>query len=185
MSINAWLAIGCVAFLLLSPLILLTAPIWGYWLWRQSRAARAAGYHALLPCMARTARHYACATIRADLDDTQAEQVARNLDRYISATSGPRIWRLKLMLVLMEFAPLLRFRAPFSWQSLAGQRRFLDRHFVHARGLMRVISMGRQLVRLGFYAGHAPQTRMGFLPVGKRHLRKHTPEMLILEEAAA
>lgn len=43
MSINAWLALGCIAFLLLSPLILLASPLWGYWLWRQGRAGRLAG----------------------------------------------------------------------------------------------------------------------------------------------
>lgn len=185
MSINAWLALGCIAFLLLSPLILLASPLWGYWLWRQARAGRLAGYRALLPGMVRTARHYARAVIRADLDDAQTEQVARNLDRYIAATPGPRIWRLKLMLVLMEYAPLLRLRLPFRWLSPAAREQFLDRHLAHATGLLRVIAMGRQLVRLGYYAAPVPQTRMGFLPVGKRHLRKQEPGMLILEDAQA
>jgi hypothetical protein len=185
MSINAWLALGCVAIILLSPLILLTSPLWGLWLWRQARAGRAAGYRALLPGMARTARHYTRAVIRADLDETQAEQVARNLDRYIASTPGPRIWRLKLMLVLMEYAPLLRLRLPFRWLSPVAREQFLDRHMAHASGLLRVIAMGRQLVRLGYYASPAPQTSMGFMPVGKRRQPKIPHPVLKTRDAVA
>jgi hypothetical protein len=186
MPINAYLAIAAVALVVLSPLVLALSPLWVFWVWRQLRKRRQIGYRTLWPCMARTVVHYARAVVRARPPEGGWRQVARRLDEYIAATRSPRIWRLKLMLLLLELAPLMRLSRPFSMLSPAARRRFVDRNFVARHGLMRVIAMGRQLIRLGYYSCHAPQERMGFVPVSGRHVLTtapiHKPE---LAEAAA
>ena len=66
MSLNFYIAIGLVLALLLSPLLLVTAPLWVSWILWQRRQQRREGLRYLWPFMARTIANYAQAMIPAD-----------------------------------------------------------------------------------------------------------------------
>jgi hypothetical protein len=117
--------------------------------------------------------------IRGEAPGGDWGNVSRNLDRYIRNTRSPRIWRLQLLMIIMEVAPLLRLRLPFSMQSPQAQADFVERYLVNARGLMRIVSMGRQLIRLSYYSAAATHQRMGFVPVHQRAVwrKANQPEL--------
>jgi len=168
MKLNTYLALAVAVILLFSPLILVTAPIWGIWVAWQLALRRRRGYRTLWPFMARTARLYARAMIPADAPGGDWENVPRNLDKYIADARSPRVWRIKLVLTVMEIAPILRLRPLFSMMSDAGRRKFVDRYLTAAGGIMRVPAIGRQLVRLGYYATPETHDQIDFIPMPKR-----------------
>jgi hypothetical protein len=168
MSLNGYLVTAVIVLGLLSPLFVLTAPLWLIWLYFQRREQRVLGYRSLLPFMARTAELYARAMIRGDAPGGDWGNVSRNLDRYIAETRSPRVWRLQLLILIMEFAPLVRLRPPFSLLSLPVREAFVARNLTHGRGVMRIVSLGRQLMRLCYYATPATHQRMGFVPMNRR-----------------
>jgi hypothetical protein len=168
MTLNAYLALAGLAILLLSPLLLVTSPLWLAWVgWQMVRRKRL-GYKSLWPFMARTSRLYAQAMIAGDPPGGDWDNVPRNLDRYLAGAVSPRIWRIKLVLTIMELAPLLRFRLPFSLMGEAGRKAFVDRHVTGADGLMRIAAIGRQLIRMGYYATPQVQDEIGFVPMETR-----------------
>jgi len=168
MTLNTYLVLAVLVLILLSPLFLLTSPVWVPWLIVQRRTQRRLGYRALLPFMAGTIENYAKLMIRGDAPGGDWANVSRNLDRYIAETRSPRIWRLQLMCLIMEVAPILRFQLPFSLLSTRAREAFIENNLKHGRGLMRVVSMGRQLVRLCYYASESTHRRMGFVPMKQR-----------------
>lgn len=184
MTLNAYLVVAVLALLVLSPLLLLSFPIWLPWLILQRRRQRRDGHTTLLPFMARTVENYARVMIRGEAPGGDWRNVSRNLDRYIAGTRSPRIWRLQLMCVIMELSPILRLRLPFSLMSEAARLHFVERFLIRPRGLMRVVSLGRQLVRLCYYATPATHTRMGFVPMRGRGVRRAKPEPVVTEVAA-
>jgi hypothetical protein len=164
------LALAVFVLILLSPLLLVTSPLWlGWYLW-QRRGRRARNLRVLLPFMADTAVGYARVMISDDAPGGNWSKLARNLDDYIADTRSPRIWRLQLLLLIMQLAPMLRLRLPFTLLSEAARRDFIQRNLRHASGLMRIVSLGRQLLRLAYYAAPATHQRMGFVPFARRRL---------------
>jgi hypothetical protein len=162
MSLNAYVAIAALLALLLSPLLLLLSPFWIAWLVAQGRGGRRQGYRTLHPWMARTIELYAEAGIRGEPPAGGWQRVARILDEYLGSIRSPRAWRPKMVVLLMEIAPLLVLRPPFSSLGSAERRDFLDRHVARPRGLLRVAALGRQLVRLAYYSDDGVQAAMGF-----------------------
>jgi hypothetical protein len=175
MPLNAYLALACIAIVLLSPLILLTAPIWVTWMLMQRRGRRALGLRTLLPFMAHTAELYARAMIPGDPPGGDWFNVSRRIDAYIAGTRSPRIWRLKLLLIIMEITPLLRLRLPFSMMDARSRTQFVAT-LPRERGLLRITAMGRQLMRLAYYSDTDAQTRMGFVPMARRAAWRRKPE---------
>jgi hypothetical protein len=161
-SLNGYVAIAAVLAVLLSPVLLLLSPIWVPWLLAQSRRGRGEGYRTLQPWMARTIELYAEAGIRGGPPPGGWQRVARILDDYLASIRSPRAWRPKMVVLLMEIAPLLVLRPRFSRLGAAERRAFLDRHVAGQRGLLRVAALGRQLVRLGYYSDPEVQAAMGF-----------------------
>ena len=168
MTLNAYLAIFVAVLVLLSPLFLITAPVWLVWCLFQKRRQRALGLRTIWPFMATTAEHYARLMIRGEAPGGDWRNVSRNLDAYIADTRSPRIWRLKLMMIILEIAPLLRLRPTFTMMSDESRLAFIENNLRHGRGLMRIVSLGRQLMRLCYYATQATHQRMGFVPMAKR-----------------
>jgi hypothetical protein len=183
--LNGYLVTAVIVLVLLSPLFVITSPLWLSWLYFQRRRQRSRGYRSLLPFMARTAELYARVIIRGDAPGGDWGNVSRNLDRYIAETRSPRIWRLQLLILIMEVAPLLRLRLPFSLLNQSAREAFVERNLTHGRGLMRVVSLGRQLLRLCYYATPATHQRMGFVPMNRRAAwRKAAKQAEKLAEAA-
>jgi len=184
MTLNAYLVLAVVVLVLLSPLILLSFWIWLPWLILQRRGQHREGYRTLLPFMARTVENYARVMIRGEAPDGDWRNVSRNLDHYIGETRSPRIWRLQLMCLIMEIAPILRLRLPFSLMTETARLEFVERFLIRPRGLMRIVSLGRQLMRLCYYATPATHARMGFVPMRNRGAMRVKPDPVIAEVAA-
>ena len=178
MPLNAWLAIGVVMVIIASPLIVLTLPLWGWWLLRQRRLKAERGLVWLLPVMADTASRYGEAMVRGDAPvgdaalvdeapggDGDWDRIGRNVDRFLAAAPhNPRRWRLPMLLLALEFAPLAVFRPPFSWMGVAARCRFVDRNLSRTTGLFGVFSLARQAVRLAYYSDPSVHRRLGFRP---------------------
>ena len=184
MTLNAYLVTAVIVLVLLSPLFLLASPVWVPWLIIQRRSQRKLGYRRLLPFMAGTIENYTRLMIRGEAPGGDWANVSRNLDRYIAETRSPRIWRLQLMCLIMEVAPVLRLRLPFSLLSENAREAFLENNLKHGRGLMRIVSMGRQLARLCYYATPGTHQRMGFVPMPQRAAWRRQPERKLAEVAA-
>jgi hypothetical protein len=178
MSVNAYLALTVVVLFLMLPVILVTSPIWLIWVVLQKLQQRRRGYQRLWPYMARTSRLYAEAMIEGDAPGGDWENVPRNLDKYIAATISPRIWRLRLVITAMEVAPVIRFRLPFSMLSAKARKDFVERYLVEPKGVMRIPSLGRQLMRLGYYATPQTHEEIGFARMAERAAwrRKHAKD---------
>jgi hypothetical protein len=173
MTLNAYLALAGLVILLLSPLLLVTSPIWLTWVGWQLMRRKQRGYKKLWPFMVRTTRNYAVAMIEGDPPGGDWNNVPRNLDRYLAEAVSPRIWRIRLVLTLMEVAPLLRFRPLFSMMGEAGRKAFVEKHVTEAGGVLRIVAIGRQLIRMGYYATPEVQDEVGFVPMERRAAWKH------------
>lgn len=171
MSLNTYIFIGLALALVLSPLIVVTSPIWGTWMLWQLRAKRRQGYRYLWPFMAKTIAAYAEAMIPTDEPDLPWPQVARNLDGYLHSYRSRRKWRILLVAGGLEFVPILAFRLPFTWMSKSARRRFCLRYLTTSKGVWGKVAMGKQLIRLGYYSAREAHERMGFEPT-KRWLRE-------------
>jgi hypothetical protein len=173
MSLNARVALAAVAALLVCPLWL---PLTPWWLWshrRDRRAGAAAGYRALTASQARTLAAHAEATTPI-MPDGGWQQVARNVDAYLSQVRSPRHWRTLVVLTLLEYAPLLRLHAPLSRLPVARRIAFLERHMATTRGLLAIPALARQLVRMGYYTDPRIAARLGFITVAERRAPSRT-----------
>ena len=176
MPLNFYIALAAFAVLLLSPLLLVLSPlIW--WLWaRDRRRGRALGFELMTASMGRTLGRTARAMLRgAEVDELA---VARHADRFLARSKGPRTWRTLGMLIALEYLPLLRLHRPLSRMDDASANRFVDRHLATTRGLFGVISLVRQLVKIGFYGDLSRRGEFGFEPMGSRgpNKRPSSPE---------
>ena len=167
MSLNGRIASVAGVVLLLTPLWLPLAP--AAWLWwrRLRRRGRAEGLATLNLLQARAV----VALAEASLPSPPAAgwfEVARNVDRYLTAVHSPRHWRTLVMLTVLEFAPLLRGCRPLSRLPLERRRRFVDRHLATTRGLLAIPSLARQLVRMGYYTDAGVAEQLGFRTVRQR-----------------
>lgn len=162
MPLNGYVAIAAVLAILVSPLLLLTSPLWIAWLLAESRRGRSEGYRALRPWMARTVELYAEAGIRGAPPAGGWPRVACILDAYLASIRSPRAWRPRMVVLVMEFAPWFVLKPRFSRLTVAERRRFLDHHVARQKGLLRVAALGRQLVRLSYYNDEGVQGAMGF-----------------------
>lgn len=150
-SLNAYLALALLGALLLAPLFLIVGPF--LWLWVRSELERRdrEGWRVLWPSMARTIQSFAPIVLREEGSDNEWNSVARRVDDYLALVTGNRRWRTLALLFVLEFAPLLRGYAPLSRLSPARRQQFADRHLAAPRGIMRIVALSRQLVRIGFY----------------------------------
>ncbi|HEB53060.1 MAG TPA: hypothetical protein ENI87_07395 [bacterium] len=172
MTWNQLTALSAIAALALLPIALLTSPIWGIWLLLERRGRRRRGRRALLPHAERTLVAYCEAMIRGD-QVLGFAHVAERMDRFLSAEDSPRGWRNALLLTLMEYAPTLVLGLPFSRRGLAARRRFVDRHLTGASPVFRLLTFGKQLVRMAYYSDDVARQQMGFVPPDER--RGHAP----------
>jgi len=150
------------------PLLIVLSPVLALFVARQRRAARAEGLRALWPCMIRTLERYAAAMIAVEEPAVPWREVATGIDRFLSSHVSARGWRMSLLLVGLEIAPLFDGRPPASWLSREGLRRFCDRRLATSWGVYGRLGLVRQLLRLSYYRNPPAQAAMGFMPVAAR-----------------
>ncbi len=94
------------------------------------------------------------------------------LDRFLSLYHSRRKWRIKYVLLGLEFIPLAARRKPLSLMSKKERRKFVTEKLRTCHGLWGKVAMGKQLVLLAFYGLRRSDERMGFVPVAKRERAK-------------
>ena len=104
-----------------------------------------------------------------------AEDVARNVDEYLARFEGKTKRVARLVLVALEFYPLLSFKPPLSYLDVATRRQFIEKRFYQdvtlrliprfLRILVRaLIGMGKQLSYLGYYNDPRTFASVGYVP---------------------
>ncbi|MEW6509898.1 MAG: GMC family oxidoreductase [Bacteroidota bacterium] len=108
-----------------------------------------------------------------------AEEVARNVDRYLAGFRAKTKWIMKLVLTGMEVYPLLSLRPPLSTMESSQRLRFLRRRFYQDVTLRLVpelwrtvvqgmIRMSKQLAYLGYYSDPRTFASVGYVPFSQR-----------------
>ena len=115
-----------------------------------------------------TVARFAEAVIPVDDPEVTPEEVALELDRFLSLYHSRRKWRIKYVIFGLEFIPLAAGRKPLSLMSVEQRRRFVTEKLRTCHGLWGKVAMGKQLVLLAFYGMRRSEDRMGFVPFAKR-----------------
>lgn len=93
----------------------------------------------------------------------RAEDVARNIDRYLSLFRSRRKRDVRLLLFALEYFPLVYLRPPFSRMGRLERRAFIRRRFYRSRGYLRdLIRAAKQIVFLGYYSDPRTYPSVGF-----------------------
>ena len=115
-----------------------------------------------------TVARFAEAVIPVDEPEASPEEIALELDRFLSVYHSRRKWRIKYVVLGLEFIPLFAGRPPLSLMSLADRRKFVTEKLRTCHGLWGKVAMGKQLVLLAYYGLQRSDERMGFRPVMER-----------------
>ena len=102
-----------------------------------------------------------------------AAEVAASVDRFLLRGASRRAWRIRVLLTLIEFLPLLILRGRFSRLALAERARLVRERYVGGRNLWALCAKVRHLVYLGAYGGRPAEQAVGFIPVALR--ARHWP----------
>lgn len=107
------------------------------------------------------------------------DEIARNVDRYLSTFRGRTKWIMKLVLTGMQFYPLLSFRPPLSYLNAEDRSAFLTGRFYQdvtirlsppfwRMIIQGMIRMSKQLTFLGYYNDPRTFASVGYVPFSKR-----------------
>jgi hypothetical protein len=116
----------------------------------------------------RTLTAAAEAMLRGSPVSIAPEEVAGNVERFLLRGRSQRAWRIRLLLTLIEFTPLLLLRRRFSRLSCDQRVRLIEERYVHGRYLWALCAKVKHLVYLGAYGGPAGERAVGFVPVSMR-----------------
>lgn len=111
---------------------------------------------------------FAEAVIPVDEPEATPEEVAEELDRFLSLYDSRRKWRIRYVILGLELIPLLAGRLPLSLMSRRDRRRFVNEKLRSCHGLWGKVSMAKQLILLAYYGLQRSDRRMGFVPFEKR-----------------
>ncbi len=112
--------------------------------------------------------------------DVRPEQVADNVEAFLAAGRSRRAWRVRVLLTLIEFAPMATERRRFGDLSPEERRVLIERKWIGGRGIWRVCSKVKNLVVLGAYGDRRAAAKTGYVPVPLRprfrNMRRPDPE---------
>jgi hypothetical protein len=117
---------------------------------------------------------FADAVIPVEHPEVCPEEVARELDRFLGLYASRRKWRIKYVILGLEFVPLFAGRRPLSWMSREDRRAFVTEKLRTCHGLWGKVSMGKQLILLAYYGRQQSNRRMGFIPFEARERARRT-----------
>jgi len=106
-----------------------------------------------------------------------AAEVAANVERFLLRGRSRRAWRIRVLLTLIEWTPLLLLRGRFSHLSLEERARLVEERYVHGRYVWALCAKVKHLVYLGAYGGALAEQTVGFVPVMLRP-RHRRPELM-------
>jgi hypothetical protein len=96
------------------------------------------------------------------------ERAADNVERFLAIGRSPMAWRVRCLLHLLEYLPVLDFGAPFSALSPDQQRRIVTERMMRGSAPWRLCGRVRLLVIMGAYGDARAESGIGFVPVPLR-----------------
>lgn len=145
------------------------------------RSAQKARYELLYlsPSQFRTLRALAEIVIHGENEILSSNEVAVNVDRYLSSFNAKSKLISKLSLTGIEIYPLFFLKPPVSYMRPDERKKFLMRHFYQSVTLrlappfLRVIiqamiRLGKQLCYMGYYNDTRTHASIGYVPFSKR-----------------
>jgi hypothetical protein len=96
------------------------------------------------------------------------EDVADNIEGFLVRGRSRRAWRVRGLLYLVEFAPLIRGQKPLSRMTVRQRRRLLEDRYVDGRGIWGICAKVRFLVVMGAYGDTRVHEPTHYVPVSKR-----------------
>lgn len=95
-------------------------------------------------------------------------RVADNVERFLIRGQSQRAWRVRVLMTLVELAPLTHCGRTFGQLSTAERRALVQQRFVGGRGVWAICAKARLFVIMGAYGdAHAPAAT-GFVPMAER-----------------
>jgi len=97
-----------------------------------------------------------------------AHDVAWNVNEFLVRGRSRRAWRVRVLLTVIELAPLTTHGRPFSALSRDERTRLIRHKWVSGRHVWRICAKVRNLVILGAYGDRRAAERTGYVPVPQR-----------------
>jgi hypothetical protein len=96
------------------------------------------------------------------------EEVADNVEAFLVRGRSRRAWRIRALLHLIEWLPVVVHGKPLSHLALDVRRELVEKRYVDGSGLWAICAKVRYLVLLGAYGDARMHVATGFVPVSKR-----------------
>ncbi len=165
-SIDFFVAKAAAMIVAATPLWIATSPLWIAFVRRQRRLAVTQGLRSLMPVQIRTLARYAEAMMGTGEPQEVWDRVALRIDRFLAThRTSPRAWRVPMMILALEIAPIFTGRLPASWISRRSLRCFVITRLSTATGVWGRLAITRQLIRMAYYDDPVLQARIGYLPL--------------------
>jgi hypothetical protein len=97
-----------------------------------------------------------------------AEEVADNVERFLSIGRWKRAFRVRALLTLIEWLPLTTHRKSFSSLSVEQRRELIAKRFVAGEHVWAVCAKVRLLVVMGTFGDARARAATGYIPVAER-----------------
>jgi len=155
------------------------------WLARAADRARL-GLLYLSPAQFRALVAVADVVVHGRDERIPAEAIARNVDAYLAELRAPSKWLAKVVLLALQWYPVLRLHPPLSFMAADERLALLQQRFyrdVVTRGVPRYLRMlvqamirfAKQLCYLGYYNDPRTYRSVGYRPFSERH--PNTPRL--------
>jgi hypothetical protein len=104
-------------------------------------------------------------------------QVADNFERFLVLGRSKRAWRCRLLLTLVEYAPMAAYGRPLRLLSKEDRRRFVADKLMKGGPLWSLCAKVRYFALLGAYGDQAGSAATGFIEFPKRKRAVAQPEL--------
>jgi hypothetical protein len=96
------------------------------------------------------------------------EEVADNVEAFLIRGRSRRAWRIRPLLHLIEWLPVVVHGKPLTHLTLDERRKLVETRYVDGAGLWAICAKVRYLVLLGAYGDPRMHVATDFVPVSKR-----------------
>ena len=96
------------------------------------------------------------------------EQIANNVEAFLTAGQSRRAWRIRALLRLLEYLPLRDTGLTLTSMAPGARSKLIREKFQHAQGLWWIAAKARYLVFMGLYGGSSAPLATGFKPPRER-----------------
>jgi hypothetical protein len=100
--------------------------------------------------------------------DVSPEDIAKNVEQFLIDGRSRRAWRVRILLRVIELAPVPHFGRRFSRLTSRERRAFILENWVAGGRLGRICGKVKNLVVLGAYGDPRAAARTGYVPVHRR-----------------